>query len=92
MVSKSWAASGKASSSTHTGVSERPVGSWGQAVERARRSWDGLTGGPAAPPRAASQPGSWSYSDAAAAAILRTALGLWADTAAGMTGDGEGPR
>jgi hypothetical protein len=50
--------------------------SWPAAVTRAREAWDTLTGhpsrytGPDVP-----------YSDAAAAAILDTALRLWSDTA-----------
>jgi hypothetical protein len=53
----------------------RPDGSWGVAISRAVESWDGLTGG---------APADGVYSDVAAAAILSTALGLWADTAARM--------
>lgn len=58
----------------------RPEGSWGLAVERARAAWDDLTGGPA----------GGRYSDLAAAAILATALGLWADTVA-VLASGDGP-
>jgi hypothetical protein len=81
----------------------RPVGSWGAALERARASWDSLAGGPARlwvvrcecgrgpGPDGGEHGGDCVrervYSDAAAAAILAAALGLWADTAAAM---GEG--
>lgn len=76
-MSKTWAASGRKPAGRQT---ERAFGSWAAAVDRARASWDVLTGGP----------GSGRYSDTAAAAILSTALGLWSDTAAGMTaGDTE---
>ncbi len=88
MVSRSWTASGTRSASTHSDVSGRPLGSWGEAVDRARRSWDGLTGGPGV--GLGGLP-SVRYSEAAAAAILRTALGLWTDVAAGMAA-GEGSR
>lgn len=52
----------------------RPSGSWAASVARARAAWDGLEG----------------YSDAARAAILGAALGLWADTAAALGGDDDG--
>lgn len=76
MTGRRWAASGRKPARQ----TERPYGSWDAAVDRARREWDALTGGP--------DVGS-AYSDAAAAAILRTALGLWPDTAARMAGEGE---
>lgn len=80
----------------------RPAGSWGAAIERARAAWDGLTGGPSASvveacyceqgiggtgPHGPTCVRRSVYSDAAAAAIVATALGLWADVAASM---GEG--
>lgn len=49
------------------------------AVDRARESWDGLTGGP---------PADGRYSEIAAAAIVQLALALWADVAAAI-GDVE---
>jgi hypothetical protein len=61
------------------GRGPRPHGSWGAAIERARASWDGLTGGPTL-----EAGGRLVYSDTAAAAILATALGLWADMAASL--------
>ena len=73
MASRAWAASGRARPGPPAGAG-RPVGSWGAAVDRARRSFDDLT-------RA-------GYSEGAAAAILDTALGLWADTAAAVLGGG----
>ena len=90
-MSKTWAASGRKPAPRQT---ERAFGSWAAAVDRARASWDDLTGGPT---RALHDAGGNAdrarYTDAAAAAILSTALGLWSDTAAGMTAgdsDGEG--
>lgn len=75
------------------------MGSWGAAMARAREAWDTLAGGPepcicglrlggdaaTAGHRVDCREGR--YSDAAAAAILSTALGLWSDTAAGMGDD-----
>ena len=87
-MSKTWAASGRKPAPRQT---ERAFGSWEAAVDRARRSWDGLTGGP--DPRLGGTTGRAGYSEAAATAILSTALGLWSDTAAGMTAgdtDAEG--
>lgn len=75
MSGRSWAASGRPRA---TPREPRPAGSWGLAIERARAAWDGLTGGP--PPRG-------RYSDVAAAAILATAVALWSDVAASMSGD-----
>ena len=77
MPSRAWAASGskRPPGSRQT---ERAFGSWERSIGRARAAWDDLAG----------RPEGGRYSDAAAAAILRTALGLWADTAAGM-GDGD---
>lgn len=76
-MSKTWAASGRKPAPRQT---ERAFGSWAAAVDRARASWDVLTGGPV----------MGRYTDAAAAAILSAALGLWSDTAAGMTaGDSD---
>jgi len=63
------------SGAVRPGRGARPAGSWSAAVARARDAWDGLTGA--------------GYSDAAAAAILGAALGLWADTAAAL-GEGDG--
>lgn len=86
MTRGTWAASGR----PVTGKG-RPAGSWGAAVERAREAWDGLAGGPercvcgipAGDERAHRLDcREGRYSDRAAAAILSTALGLWADTAA----------
>ena len=58
-----------------------PVGLAGVNGPRARAAWDGLTGRPA----------GGTLSDTAAAAILSTALGLWADMAAALGGDdGDG--
>ena len=90
-MSKTWAASGRKPAPRQT---ERAFGSWEAAVDRARRSWDDLTGGPGIARRSldGTLPAGPRYSDAAAA-ILSTALGLWSDTAAGMTAgdsDGEG--
>lgn len=77
MSSASWRASGARREPAEGSRvrTARPAGSWGAALERARASWDGLKGGP---------PAGGAYSDAAAAAILATALGLWADTAAAL--------
>jgi hypothetical protein len=73
----------------------RPEGSFGLAVDRARRWWDDLAGGPAGEcahgykggpcPSGCSLP---RYSDVAAAAILSTAVALWADAAASMAAAG----
>ena len=82
MGSRTWARSaGKPS--TRSGVSRgpRPAGSWSAALDRARREWDALTGGPAALLAGVSQ---GRYSDEAAAAILALAVALWPDVAAGM--------
>jgi len=60
-----------------TGRGPRAAGSWGASLARARAAWDGLMVA--------------GYSATAAAAILSTALGLWADTAAALGGDdGDG--
>jgi hypothetical protein len=67
----------RSGSRASTGRGARPAGSWAASLARARAAWDGLTGA--------------GYSDTAAAAILSTALGLWADTAAALGGDdGDG--
>jgi len=76
MRTSAWARSGSA----RPARTARPAGSWGAAVARARATWDGLTG---------ARSGDW-YSEAAAAAILSTALGLWADTAASLGEDDAG--
>jgi hypothetical protein len=80
MRTSAWARSG---SSARPGRGPRPAGSWAASVARARAAWDGLTG-TGGPPASV-------YSTAAASAILSTALGLWADTAAALGGDdGDG--
>lgn len=79
MSRRSWAASGRRPAA---GRAPRPADSWSLAVTRAREWWDDLTGG---------APADGRYSDVAAAAILATALGLWADTAAMLAAErGEG--
>jgi hypothetical protein len=76
MSRDTWRASGRPrESAAPRARGARPEGSWGVALDRARRSWDGLRGGP---------PADGVYSEAAAAAILATALGLWGDVAAGL--------
>ena len=75
MPSSAWVRSGAGRPGSR---GARPAGSWAASVARARAAWDGLTG----------RPDGGTLSDTAAAAILSTALGLWADTAAGMGGDG----
>lgn len=81
----SWARSGSAARSS----GPRPVESWAAAVDRARATWDALTGGPARCVCIGEHhPGvcrAGTYSDAAAAAILSAALGLWGDTARALT-------
>ena len=65
----------------------RPAGSWAASIARARAAWDGL----AYPDGRSHDGGAFGYSAEAAAAILSTALGLWADTAAALGGDdGDG--
>jgi len=77
MRTSAWVRSGSA----RPARGARAAGSWGASLARARAAWDGLTGRPA----------GGTLSDAAAAAILSTALGLWADTAAALGGDdGDG--
>lgn len=102
MTRGAWASSGKRPESGPRARDPRPAGSWSAAVDRARRSWDELTGGPGLAcsgcggrhgcARAGCMgdlvPGP--YSDAAAAAILAAAVALWGDTAAAM-GGGFGP-
>jgi hypothetical protein len=90
MRTSAWARSGARAS---TGRGPRPAGSWAASVARARAAWDGLTGGPSGSTLTGTgyAVGSVRYSDAAAAAILSTALGLWADTSAALGGDdGDG--
>jgi hypothetical protein len=73
----------------------RPEGSWSLAVQRARLSFDELTGGPRVELRDDDGDGARVfravYSDVAAAAILATALGLWVDTAAALEDDSKTP-
>jgi hypothetical protein len=57
----------------------RPAGSLELAINRARAAWDNLTGGPDV--RTADGSGRVFYSDTAAAAILRSALWMWSDSA-----------
>jgi len=98
----SWAASGRRTVAS-AGRQARPVGSWGAAIDRARSAWDVLTGGPAVdrcgscgelgpaivhPLACSGGPVGRVYSDAAASAILSTAVALWADTAAALA-DGD---
>jgi|GEM_PF-3058380 len=98
---QSWAASGARRAAASRPRAARAPGSWALAVARAREAWDDLTGGPAVDigpdtsrlaPGAVADPATlprdMRYSDAAAAAILAAALGLWADTAAAMDDDG----
>jgi len=83
MSNRTWARSaGKPS--TRSGVSRgpRPAGSWGAALDRARREWDALAGGP--PVDLLTGAGARRYSEQAAAAILALAVALWPDVAAGM--------
>lgn len=105
MSSRSWASSGRRPARDRA-AGGRPAGSFAVALARARDAWDGLTGGPGVPfgpdieagHVVALGPGDdpgvrLVYSDAAAAAILALALGLWPDTAASMSdgsGDDEG--
>lgn len=77
MSGRVWARSGQ-KSSPRSGVSARPPGSFSVSVDRARREWDGLTDHSPAE----------TYSDAAAAAILRAAVALWPFVAAEMTEGG----
>jgi len=87
MRTSAWARSG----AVRSGRGPRAAGSWAAAVARARAAWDGLTGGPAMAVPIGYAAGTVRYSDAAAAAILSTALGLWADTATALGGDdGDG--
>lgn len=93
MPTRSWTASGRKSSTARR--DPRPEGSFGLAMDRARRWWDELAGGPAGEcshgykggpcPSGCALP---RYSDVAAAAILSTALALWADAAASMAAAG----
>jgi hypothetical protein len=76
MRTSAWARSGSA----RPARGPRAAGSWAASVARARAAWDGLTG----------ETGRDGYSDAAGAAILSTALGLWADTAAMLGGQDDG--
>lgn len=78
MSGNSWRASGRKAAPAR---GARPEGSFSLAVDRARRWWDDLTGGPHV---------NGHYSDAAAAAILSTAVALWADAAASMTAEDDG--
>jgi hypothetical protein len=75
-MSRGWAASGRKAAPAR---GPRPEGSFSLAVDRARRWWDDLTGRPEG-----TRP--TPYSDVAAAAILSTAVALWADAAASMAG------
>ena len=87
MRTSAWVRSG----STRPARGARPAGSWAASLARARAAWDGLTGGPAAFGPGWESGAPSRYSEAAAAAILSTALGLWADTAAALGGDdGDG--
>lgn len=103
MGSRSWAASGRPrGGASASGPRPRPAGSWLASIARARDAWDDLTGGPTADGGVDIGPGDivalspgdvapvrLVYSDAAAAAILDTALRLWADTAASIGEDPE---
>ncbi len=73
MSRASWAAS--AARPAAKGREPRPAGSWGAAIDRARRTWDTLRGGP---------PADGVYSEQAAAAIMAAAVALWADVVASM--------
>ena len=72
----------------------RPAEAWAAAVWRAREAWDSLAGGPAVcaecGAEACGHEGERRYSAVAAAAILRVALGLWADSARALA-DSERP-
>lgn len=72
MSGSSWRSSGRRPAA-RAGRAPRPADSWSLSVARAREWWDDLAGGP---------PADGRYSELAAAAILSTALGLWADTSA----------
>lgn len=74
-MSKSWAASGRRPE-RGAARAPRPPDSWSMAVARAREWWVTLAG----PPDRV----TGLFSDVASAAILSTALGLWADTAAAL--------
>jgi hypothetical protein len=74
-------------------VAARPPGSWDLALARARGAWDDLTGGPTVCVYGCEICSSDAhgrgvrYTSESAAAILSTALGLWADTVRGGVPD-----
>jgi len=80
MASKSWA---RSAARPVTGRGVRPAGSWFAAVARAASAWDALTAAPG--PESTDRR---RYTTEEAAVILPLALGLWADTAAGMGEEG----
>lgn len=102
----SWSRSGARRASPARPRSARAPGSWALAIERARDAWAAVGGagicdgcgcvgavvGGLIRGAHTGEPhdGRAILSDVAAAAVLSTALGLWADTAAQLADDGEG--
>lgn len=103
MSSRVWSASGaRRGWEGSPGRGARPSGSWALAFARAREAWDDLAGPPSVVAECdcgrggpVYEPGcAWAggprHSEAAAAAILATALGLWGDSAASIAGEDDG--
>lgn len=91
MVNRSWSKSGRPAGKANIRAN-RSLDSWAVALDRARREWDGLTGGPGGGATVSRAHAGLrvGYSEAAADGILRLAVALWPVVAAELA-EGAAP-